>query len=99
MSQRSLSVDMKLSKSFVGKVEALGQPEKYSVRHLWLIKDALKLEDIKDIFEGISVKHDLIEIVYEKIPKLNKDGKESKQFDEKVIEIRPIPKEDKGEKM
>lgn len=90
LSQRDLSEEMKLSKSFVGKVEALGQPDKYSIRHLNLIAKALKLKSVAELIpKGIQV-HDMVEIIYEKISKLNKNGSESKQFEERIIEIREI---------
>jgi transcriptional regulator with XRE-family HTH domain len=90
LSQRDLSEKMKLSKSFVGKVEALGQPDKYSIRHLNLITKALGLTSITKLIPNGIQEHDLIQIIYEKIPKLNKDGKESKQLEERIIEIRKV---------
>ncbi|MFC1226653.1 helix-turn-helix domain-containing protein [Pedobacter sp. BG31] len=89
-SQRDLSEAMKLSKSFVGKVEALGQPDKYSIRHLNLIAKALKLKSVLELIPKGIQEYDMIEITYEKIPKLNKDGSESKQFEERIIEISEI---------
>lgn len=89
-SQRELSEEMKLSKSFVGKVEALGQPDKYSIRHLNLIAKALKMKSVIELIPKGVQEYDMIEITYEKIPKLNKDGSESKQFEERIIEIREI---------
>lgn len=90
ISQRDLSELMNLSKSFVGKVEALGQPDKYSIRHLTLIAKALKLKYLVDLLPRSIPNEDVIEIIYEKKPKLTKDGKESKQLKEKIIEIRPV---------
>lgn len=90
ISQRDLSKLMNLSKSFVGKVEALGQPDKYSIRHLTLISKALKLKSLISILPKSIPQEDIIEIIFEKTLKLNKDGSISKQFEEKIIEIRPI---------
>lgn len=90
ISQRDLSGLMGLSKSFVGKVEALGQPDKYSIRHLTLIAKALKLKSFKDLLPKEIPTEDIVEIIYEKVPKLNKDGSESKQLEERVIEIRVV---------
>lgn len=92
LSQRDLSEEMKLSKSFVGKVEALGQPDKYSIRHLNLIAKAFTLKSVAELIPRGIQAHDMIEIIYEKVPKLNKDGSKSKQFEEKIIEIVPIQK-------
>jgi transcriptional regulator with XRE-family HTH domain len=89
-SQRELSEEMKLSKSFVGKVEALGQPDKYSIRHLNLIAKALKMKSVIELIPKGLQEFDMIEITYEKVPKVNKDGSESKQFEERIIEIREI---------
>ncbi|QNN42952.1 helix-turn-helix domain-containing protein [Pedobacter roseus] len=89
-SQRELSGEMKLSKSFVGKVEALGQPDKYSIRHLNLIAKALKMKSVIELIPKGVQEYDMIEITYEKVPKLNKDGSESKQFEERIIEIKEI---------
>lgn len=90
LSQRDLSEEMKLSKSFVGKVEALGQPDKYSIRHLNLIAKALKVKSVDELIPNGIQQHDMIQITYEKVSKLNKDGSESKQFVEKIIEIQEI---------
>jgi transcriptional regulator with XRE-family HTH domain len=92
-SQRDLSEKMKLSKSFVGKVEALGQPDKYSLRHLNLIAKALNIASVKTLIPSGIQKYDMVEIIYEKVSKLNKDGSQSKQFDERIIEIREIKKQ------
>ena len=90
LSQRDLSEKMKLSKSFVGKVEALGQPDKYSIRHLNLIAKALGLNSVDKLIPNGIQEYDMVEITYEKVTKLNKDGSESKQFEEKIIEIKEI---------
>lgn len=90
LSQRDLSEKMKLSKSFVGKVEALGQPDKYSIRHLNLVAKALKIKSVIELIPKGIQEYDMIEIIYEKVSKLNKDGSESKQFEERIIEIRPL---------
>jgi len=34
--------------------------------------------------------YDMVEIIYEKVSKGNKDGRESKQFEEKIIEIKSL---------
>ncbi|WP_339653977.1 helix-turn-helix transcriptional regulator [uncultured Salegentibacter sp.] len=90
ISQRELSELMYLSKSFVGKVEALGQPDKYSIRHLTLIAKALKLKSLYEILPRSIPKEDIIEIIYHKVPKKNKDGSDSKQLEEKIIRIHSI---------
>jgi len=90
ISQRELSELMHLSKSFVGKVEALGQPDKYSIRHLTLIAKALKLNSIYEILPNFIPDEDIIEIKYKKVSKKNKDGTKSKQLEERIIDIQAI---------
>ncbi|MFD2969966.1 helix-turn-helix domain-containing protein [Sphingobacterium bambusae] len=90
ISQRDLSELMNLSKSFVGKVEALGQPDKYSIRHLTLIATALKLKSLDELLPKAIPDQDIIEVVYQKVPKLNKAGVESKQLEESIVEIKAI---------
>ncbi|MBZ9631550.1 helix-turn-helix transcriptional regulator [Salegentibacter sp. LM13S] len=90
ISQRQLSELMNLSKSFVGKVEALGQPDKYSIRHLALIAKALKLKSLCELLPKFIPKEDIIEIKYQKIPKQNKNGSKSKQLEERIIEIHSM---------
>ena len=90
LSQRDLSQLMNLSKSFVGKVEALGQPDKYSIRHLTLIAKALKLKSLYELLPRSIPEEDIIEIIYRKVPKINKDGRKSKQFGERILKIRSV---------
>lgn len=75
--------------SIVGRVEDLSQRDKYSIRHLPLLVKALGLKSIGQLFPNTPIRN-MIEITYEKVPKLNKDGSESKQFVEKIIEIKEI---------
>ncbi|WP_431293500.1 helix-turn-helix domain-containing protein [Pedobacter sp. P26] len=91
ISKAHLSSKLKLADSFVGKVEDLSQRDKYSIRHLPLLVKALNLKSIGHLFPKIP-SNNMIEITYEKVPKLNKDGSESKQFEDKIIQIVPITK-------
>ncbi|MCX2476925.1 XRE family transcriptional regulator [Pedobacter sp. MC2016-05] len=91
ISKAQLSSKLKLASSFIGKVEDLSQRDKYSIRHLPLLVKALDLKSIGQLFPKIPV-NNIIEITYEKVAKLNKDGSESKQFEEKIIQIIPISK-------
>jgi len=91
ISKGQLSSKLKLAGSFVGKVEDLSQRDKYSIRHLPLLVKALDIESIGQLFPNIPV-NNMIEITYEKVRKLNKDGSVSKQFEEKIIQIIPIEK-------
>ncbi|TCD07670.1 XRE family transcriptional regulator [Pedobacter frigidisoli] len=88
ISQRELSELMTLSQSFVGKAEALGQPEKYSLRHLRLIAKALSLDSIKEIMPPSVPENDMIEITYEKVSRINERGVVGKKVEDKVISIK-----------
>jgi len=92
ISQRQLSELMKLSQSFVGKAEALGQPEKYSIRHLRLIAKALELNSFNEIMPAGVPENDMIEITYEKISKVKDNGIIGKQTEDKVISIKAVKK-------
>jgi len=91
LSKAQLSSKLKLAGSFVGKVEDLSQRDKYSIRHLPILVQALRLKSIGELFPK-TPSCDLIEITYDKVPKINKDGSQSKQFEEKIIQIIPISK-------
>ncbi|RZK34841.1 MAG: XRE family transcriptional regulator [Pedobacter sp.] len=88
ISKAQLSSRLKLAGSFVGKVEDLSQRDKYSIRHLPLLVEALGLKSIGELFPKTPV-NNMLEITYEKAAKLNKNGINSKQFEEKIISIRP----------
>lgn len=89
ISKAQLSLKLKLAESFIGKVEDLNQRDKYSIRHLPLLVKALGLKSIGQLFPKVPIRN-MIEITYEKVAKLNKDGSESKQFEERIIEIKGI---------
>lgn len=90
LSKTQLSLKLNLAGSFVGKVEDLSQRDKYSIRHLPLLAKALELKSIGQLFPKDIPSNNMIEITFEKVPRINKDGSESKQLEEKVIEIRAI---------
>lgn len=89
ISKAQLSAKLKLAESFVGKVEDLSQRDKYSIRHLPLLVKALGLKSIGQLFPKVPSEN-IVEITYEKVAKLNKDGSMSKQFEERIIEIKEI---------
>lgn len=90
ISRQELSRLMGLADSFVGKVESYAFPDKYNLRHLALIAKALKLKSTRELLPTGIPEYDIIEVIYEKVLKTNKDGSPSKQFEEKVISIEPI---------
>lgn len=87
-SQRILSEKMGLSLTFVGKVESLGQPEKYSIRHLSLLMKAFGFKNINQLFPKELSNEDIVTIYYKKVPGLKKDGTPSKLYEERIIEIK-----------
>lgn len=92
ISKAQLSAKLKLAESFVGKVEDLNQRDKYSIRHLPLLVKALGLKSIGQLFPKVP-SGNMIEITYEKVAKLNKDGSEGKQIEDRIIEIKEIKKQ------
>lgn len=89
-SQRILSEKMGLSLTFVGKVESLDQPEKYSIRHLNLLMKAFGFKNINQLFPKELSSEDMVIISYRKVPALKKDGTPSKLYEEQIIEIKPF---------
>lgn len=87
-SQRILSEKMGLSLTFVGKVESLGQPEKYSIRHLNLLMKAFGFKNINQLFPKELSNEDMVTIYYNKVPALKNDGTPSKLYEERIIEIK-----------
>jgi len=92
ISRKQLSVGMKLSPSFVGKVEDLSQRDKYSIRHLPLLAKGLNLTSLSEILPDNIPSEDMVEITYIKVPKLGEDGAEKKQLEDKVISIKAVEK-------
>lgn len=88
-SKMQLSRDIGVDESFIGKVESHLHPDKYNFKHLYKIAITLKLKSIKELMPESIPQYEDIEIVYEMVPKINKDGSESKQLEAKVLEIRP----------
>lgn len=89
ISKMKLSQDMDLDPGFVGKVESLSHPDKYNFSHLFKIGKILKTKSIRDLIPNYMPTYGDIEIVYEMVPKINKDGSKSKQMESNVLEIRP----------
>lgn len=90
ISKMELSEAIGVSKSFVGKVESYAHPDKYNFKHLYRISKTLKLKSLRDLIPGEIPNHEDIEIIYEMVPKTNKDGSASKQLESKIIKIEPI---------
>lgn len=85
-----LSEAIGVSKSFVGKVESYAHPDKYNFKHLYKISVVLELKSVKELIPREIPKYEDIEVIYEMTPKTNKDGSESKQLEQNVLEIKPI---------
>ncbi|WP_417359643.1 XRE family transcriptional regulator [Galbibacter sp.] len=86
-SQRTLSGKMGFAETFVGKCEAIDQPEKYNLRHLRILKTVFGFSCLDDLFPNGLPDDELIKVKYKKIPKVKKDGTISKLSDTVVVDI------------
>lgn len=86
-SQRTLSNKMGFAETFVGKCEAIDQPEKYNLRHIGLLKQIFGFSSLDDLFPNGLPKDELIKVQYKKVPKFKTDGTYSKFFDTEIIKI------------
>lgn len=86
-SQEKLSENMGLFKTFVSNCEALGEDQKYNLRHLGIFKKLFGLNSLDDLFpNGIPADEQII-IRYKKEPKIKADGTESKLFKNVVVDV------------
>lgn len=90
ISKMELSEAIGVSNSFVGKVESYSHPDKYNFKHLYKISIALNLKSIRELIPNEIPKYEDVEIIYEMVPKTNKDGSVSKQLESRVIKIEPV---------
>jgi len=81
---------MKLSSGFIGKVELLTSPDKYSIRHLKLLADIFESKKIGDIFPDVIPTNDLVVLTVRITNNLKKDGSVSKKKLSEVIKIEPV---------
>lgn len=86
-SQRKLSDKMGLSETFVGKCEAIDQPEKYNLRHISILKTIFDFSSLDDLFPNGLPSDELIKVKYKKVPQIKKDGTISKLSDTVVVDI------------
>ena len=92
LSKMELSEAIGVSNSFVGKVESLSHPDKYSFKHLYKISKVFEIKSVRELIPKEIPRYGDIEIIYEMVPKKNKDGSQSKQLEANVLEINPIEK-------
>ncbi|MFA4867849.1 MAG: helix-turn-helix transcriptional regulator [Pedobacter sp.] len=92
LSQIELSHRMGLSSGFIGKVELLTVPDKYSIRHLKLLADIFKVKSFTDLLPSKIPAHDMIRLTLKISNDLKKDGTPSKKKITEVIKIEPIAK-------
>lgn len=88
LSQVMLSHHMGLSSGFIGKVELLTAPDKYSIRHLKLLADVFKLKNFADLLPSIP-ENDKIILTLKISAQKKKDGTASKKNIIEVIKIEP----------
>lgn len=92
LTQVELSHRMGLSSGFIGKVELLTAPDKYSIRHLKLLADIFKLKNFSDLLPAKIPANDLIRLTLKINNDIKKDGTLSKKKVTTVIKIEPISK-------
>jgi transcriptional regulator with XRE-family HTH domain len=90
LSQVQLSHKMNLSSGFVGKVELLTAPDKYSIRHLKLLANVFEVKSIGELFPTTLPEHDLIVLTLRVTYNKKKDGSPSKKKLTEVIKIDPV---------
>lgn len=90
ISKMELSEAIGVSNSFVGKVESYAHPDKYNFKHLYKISRSLGIKSIRELIPKEIPKYEDIEVIYEMVPKTNKDGSESKQLESNILEVKPI---------
>ena len=94
-SQRTLSDKMGFTETFVGKCEAIDQPEKYNLRHLRILKTVFGFSSLDELFPDGLPEDELIKVKYEKIPKVKKDGTISKLSETVVVDVVVVEDETK----
>ncbi|MEQ7802052.1 helix-turn-helix transcriptional regulator [Pedobacter sp. ASV1-7] len=92
LSQIELSHRMGLSSGFIGKVELITAPDKYSIRHLKLLADIFKVKNFADLFPSKMPAHDMIRLTLKITNDIKKDGTPSKKKITEVIKIESITK-------
>ena len=86
-SQRTLSDKMGFAETFVGKCEAIDQPEKYNLRHIRILKTVFGFYSLDDLFPDGLPEDELIKVKYKKVPKVKKDGTISKFSETVVVDV------------
>jgi len=94
-SQRTLSDKMGFTETFVGKCEAIDQPEKYNLRHLRILKTVFGFSSLDELFPDGLPEDELIKVKYEKIPKVKMDGTISKLSETVVVDVVVVEDETK----
>ncbi|ETZ19189.1 helix-turn-helix domain-containing protein [Pedobacter sp. V48] len=89
ISQVALSHKMGLSSGFIGKVELLTAPDKYSIRHLKLLADIFKFRSFSELLPKIP-ENDKIRLTLKVSSQTKKDGSPSKKNFTEVIKIEPV---------
>ena len=90
LSQVQLSHKMNLSSGFIGKVELLTAPDKYSIRHLQLLAKVFDIQSLAELFPREIPHRDLINLTLRVTYNQKKDGSPSKKKLTEVIKIGEI---------
>ena len=78
---------MGFAETFVGKCEAIDQPEKYNLRHIRILKTVFGFYSLDDLFPDGLPEDELIKVKYKKVPKVKKDGTISKFSETVVVDV------------
>lgn len=92
LSQVDLSHKMGLSSGFVGKVELLTAPDKYSIRHLKFLANVFKFKSFSDLLPSKIPANDMIRLTLRITNNFKKDGTASKKKITEVIRIESMDK-------
>lgn len=92
LTQIELSHKMGLSSGFVGKVELLTVPDKYSVRHLKLLADVFKFKNFSEMLPPKVPVNDMIRLTLRITYNTKRDGTLSKKKITEVIKIEALGK-------
>lgn len=85
-SQVQLSLEMGLSKTFVGNVENINERHKYSTRHIALLSKALGFKNIGKLMDIPTPEFDKVKLTIKQT--LNDTG--TKVLKEVIIKIEPV---------
>jgi transcriptional regulator with XRE-family HTH domain len=88
LSQDDLSVRMGFSEKLIGSIENPKLPARFNIRHLNILAKTLGCT-LWDLLPERPLEHDLVKLKLKRVPKINKDGSQSKRTEMQVIDVKP----------